>query len=297
MIGFKKQMEKTMITWQQLTINSNQDNSEQITIWLNLLDAKSIETHPDGYQNGYIVKALFLPNIPIEQVKNFLQKNIEASLVFCTELIQDNDWQETQNLNLAPIEINKKLAIYPDNYTGEITHSTPIYIQAIDAFGTGKHPTTFQCLEWLCQQDLQNKQIIDFGCGSGILAIAALALGAKHVWAIDIDPKALEATKKNAKLNRINSNQLTIDTRVINDASNTKLNIKADLIIANIFANPLCELASHFKDHLKLNGKIVLAGMLAEQSPQVLASYKQYFSINEINELEGWPLLLAKKEP
>lgn len=274
-------------TWQQLTIISNQDISEQLNTWLNLLDAEAIENSPDGLVN----RALFLPNIAIDQVKVFLQKNISADLAFELKIINNTDWHATQNLDLKPIEINSQLAIYPDNFQGKVNHPKAIYIQAIDAFGTGNHPTTFQCLQWLSKQNLVNKQLIDFGCGSGILAIAALSLGAKNIHAIDIDPKAIEITQHNANLNHLNLNQLALKTEL--EANG---NYKADIILANLFANPLCELIELFNHYLSSNGQILLAGMLMEQSQQVMATYEKYFSINIINELDGWPLLLAKKK-
>ena len=272
-----------MITWQLLTINSNQNISEQLSIWLNLLNAQSIEHSA----NGHTTKALFLPNIPAEQVTHFLEKNIDATLSFTIEAVFNNAWHKTQNNDLQPIEIGPHLAIYPDSYKGNTQHDTSLFIRAIDAFGTGEHPTTFQCLQWLSQQNLQDKEIVDFGCGSGILAIAALALGAKHVYAIDIDPKALDATKKNAALNNIHSDQLTLDR---------ELSCTSEIIIANLFVNPLCELKNHFSHHLTFDGKILLAGILSEQSEQLLRCYKHDFSICQISEIAGWPLYIANNK-
>lgn len=278
-----------IITWQQLTIYSKQDISDQINIWLNLLDAQAIENSP----SGLITKALFLPSIAIDLVKSFLQKNIttDEGLEFSLELIKDNAWHATQNKELEPIEITREIAIYPDNYQGEQNHEKPIYIQAINAFGTGAHPTTYQCLQWLARQDLESKQIIDFGCGSGVLGITALVLGAQNIQAIDIDLKALEITKRNAQVNQLDLKKFTLGTEL-----KTKQNFKADLIVANLFANPLCELVELFSQYLSFNGEILLAGMLIEQMPQVIASYEKYFSINKINELDGWPVLHAKKK-
>ena len=136
------------------------------------------------------------------------------------------------------------------------------------AFGTGTHPTTALCLEWLAGHNMTGKVVIDYGCGSGILAVAALLLGAKEVHAIDIDPQAVTATLANAEKNKV---QDKIKCYLPDQFSG----FQADIVLANILAYPLCELSVHICELIKANGNLVLSGILNEQAEMVMTAYKQ----------------------
>jgi ribosomal protein L11 methyltransferase len=156
------------------------------------------------------------------------------------------------------------------------------------AFGTGTHPTTSLCLQWLDKADVEGKTVVDFGCGSGILAIAALKLGASKVIAIDIDPQALLATRDNAQRNNVADR---LDVYLPADQPDCQV----DLVLANILAGPLKELSDIISSYCKTNGKLVMSGILEEQAELVIAQYSTLFTFDPIA-LEGeWVRLSATK--
>ncbi|OOF14915.1 ribosomal protein L11 methyltransferase, partial [Salinivibrio sp. MA427] len=150
------------------------------------------------------------------------------------------------------------------------------------AFGTGSHPTTALCLEWLDSLDLNGKTVIDFGCGSGILAIAAIKLGAERVIGIDIDPQALLASKDNAERNGV-ADQLHLHL-----PKDQPADLKADVVVANILAGPLRELSGVIKGLIKPNGQLAMSGVLDSQAEDVANHYRDRLDINPIVEREEW---------
>ena len=150
------------------------------------------------------------------------------------------------------------------------------------AFGTGTHPTTALCLEWLDAQPLSGLQVLDFGCGSGILAIAALLLGAKQAVGTDIDVQALEASRDNAGRNGIDPACLPLYLPEALPAG------QSDVVVANILAGPLVALAPQIIERVKLGGRLALSGILAEQADDVRAAYSQQFDLDPTAEKDGW---------
>ena len=150
------------------------------------------------------------------------------------------------------------------------------------AFGTGTHPTTALCLEWLDSQDLKDKNVTDFGCGSGILGIAALLLGAKHVLAIDIDPQALQATLDNLERNKLALS--TLDAFLPEKAPSAQ----TEVLVANILAGPLIELAPQISERVSVGGKLCLSGLLEHQGNEILETYSQWFQLDEPKINDGW---------
>jgi ribosomal protein L11 methyltransferase len=157
------------------------------------------------------------------------------------------------------------------------------------AFGTGTHPTTALCLTWLDSADLQDKTIIDYGCGSGILAIAAAKLGARQVWAVDIDPQALLATERNAAGNAT----LTSIYPLMPQQLPT---VKVDILLANILAEPLLALAAHFAALVQEEGRLVLSGLLASQVAQIEAAYTAWFDFEPPIHRQEWVLCQAVRK-
>lgn len=153
------------------------------------------------------------------------------------------------------------------------------------AFGTGTHATTSLCLNWLEQADLKNKSVIDYGCGSGILSLAAIKLGAKHVYAVDIDNQALQATQNNAYVNHITESQLSI-------SSPEALQNPVNLIIANILLAPLINLKERFHQLLPSGMHLVTSGLLEEQAPLLIEAYDSAFNHIATEYCEGWSLLV-----
>ena len=200
-------------------------------------------------------------------------------------LINDQDWESKWMNDQKPQQFGNRLWIYPSWITPLKNSVTNMILDPGLAFGTGSHPTTSLCLNWLDNNLIPKQHIIDYGCGSGILAIAAALLGASKVYAVDNDPQAITATLSNMEKNRI-SNQ-SIQTF----SPEALPNVKVDLLIANILANPLIQLSEIFSTLLKPSGKIVLSGILEEQVEKVSYHYRSYFELEEPQLNDGWVLI------
>jgi ribosomal protein L11 methyltransferase len=199
------------------------------------------------------------------------------------EHLQDQAWERAWMADFQPMRFGQRLWICP-SWT-EAPDPTGVVL-ALDpglAFGTGTHPTTALCLEWLDGQPLQDCTVIDYGCGSGILGIAALLLGARQVVAVDNDPQALIATRANAERNHITPERLITCLPGELPAAFT-----ADVMVANILAGPLQSLAPLLTGLTSRNGRIALSGILAEQADAVAAAYRPAFELAPIARREEW---------
>lgn len=157
------------------------------------------------------------------------------------------------------------------------------------AFGTGTHPTTAMCLAWLAGENILHGQVVDYGCGSGILSVAAAKLGARRVWAVDNDRQALEATRRNADANGVGQ-QVQVHTPVDLPP------LTADLLVSNILANTLSGLARTLSTLLVPGGRLALAGILEAQSPAVIASFAPWCALHALEVRDGWVLLAGTRE-
>ncbi|MBC8952706.1 50S ribosomal protein L11 methyltransferase [Xenorhabdus sp. PB62.4] len=205
--------------------------------------------------------------------KNFIHK---------IEQLEDKDWEREWMDNFHPMRFGKRLWICPSWREVPEPDAVNVMLDPGLAFGTGTHPTTSLCLQWLDGLDLVGKTIIDFGCGSGILAIAALKLGAKHAIGIDIDPQAIQASRDNAERNGV-SDQLTLYL-----SKDQPKDLECDIVIANILAGPLRELAPVIGSLPKSGGLLGLSGVLATQAEGVAQAYDNEFIIDPIAEQEEW---------
>ncbi len=204
-----------------------------------------------------------------------------------TEL-EDSDWERSWMDRFEAMQFGKNLWIYPSNLTvPDSLNATVIRLDPGLAFGTGTHPTTALCLEWIDSQDFTDKIVIDYGCGSGILAIAAALKGAAKVYAIDNDPQAILATKDNARRNQISTK--------IECGMPDMETPQADVLIANILAQPIIDLSSQLNGSLNQNGKIVLSGILEEQQEAVLAAYQHYCKLLSVKAVDGWVRISGQK--
>jgi ribosomal protein L11 methyltransferase len=204
------------------------------------------------------------------------------------ERLEDRDWSSTWRETFHAMRFGAHLWVVPSGEQAPESDAVTIHLDPGLAFGTGTHVTTALCLEWLDAHPPLEREVIDYGCGSGILAIAAGKLGARHVCAVDIDPQALLATRENAGRNGV-------DRRVealLPEALDAR---PVDLVIANILANPLIDLAESLAGRVTLEGHIVLTGILAEQAADVMAAYRPWFEFREPVEREGWVLLEGVK--
>ena len=230
-----------------------------------------------------IIHALFAQAQEAQHTKTQLAKTrpqLECNL----EVLADKDWERAWMDDFKPQRFGKRLWICPTWLTPPEPEAVNLMLDPGLAFGTGTHPTTSLCLTWLEQTDLRNKSVIDYGCGSGILSLAALKLGAKEVHAVDIDNQALQATQNNALTNNINK-QLVISMP-------ESLRDPVDLIIANILLAPLISLKDRFHQLLHPEAYLVVSGLLEEQAPLLIDAYHSAFTPITTEYLDGWALLV-----
>lgn len=212
----------------------------------------------------------------------------DPALQASIDTVADQDWERAWMDRFHPMRFGRRLWVCPLNHTPPCPEEVNILLDPGLAFGTGTHATTALCLEWLDSHDLENKTVIDYGCGSGILAIAAAKLGAGHIWAVDHDPQALTATSNNANSNGV----LAVITTHAPDAL-PPLNV--DIILANILAGPLLELAPKFAMLVKPGGCIVLSGILLDQAPAVMEKYRAWFNMEPVATRDEWVRLSGQR--
>ena len=197
--------------------------------------------------------------------------------------VEERDWSRAWMDQFEPMQFGRRLWIYPWNVEPPADDDA-LAIVRLDpglAFGTGTHPTTALCLEWLDASDLAGTTLIDYGCGSGVLAIAALKLGARHVVAIDNDQQALAATRDNATRN-------AVESRLELHAPDTLPHTEVDVLVVNILAGPLHDLAPRFAALLRTGGTLALSGILAGQEGELLERYGEWFEHLRVTQREDW---------
>ncbi|WP_110648937.1 50S ribosomal protein L11 methyltransferase [Salinicola peritrichatus] len=206
------------------------------------------------------------------------------------ELLADRDWEREWMDGFEPLRMGERLWIVPSWHAAPDPQAVNLLLDPGLAFGTGTHPTTALCLGWLDAQDLDQRQILDYGCGSGILAIAALKLGADTAVGVDIDPQALQASRDNAERNGID------ESRLILDYPERLGQGRFDVVVANILAGPLIKLAAAIAGRVAPGGRLALSGILAAQAESVLDAYRdQDMVMDEPQEKEGWMLLTGHR--
>ncbi|KES24080.1 MULTISPECIES: 50S ribosomal protein L11 methyltransferase [unclassified Pseudomonas] len=205
------------------------------------------------------------------------------------EIVEDQDWERSWMDNFKPMRFGRRLWIVPSWHEAPEPEAVNLLLDPGLAFGTGTHPTTALCLEWLDGQELAGDTVLDFGCGSGILAIAALLLGAKQALGTDIDPQALEASRDNATRNGIDPALFPVYLPADLPAG------QADVVVANILAGPLVSLAGQLTSLVKPGGRLALSGILAEQAEEVRAAYADAFELEPTAEREGWVRISGRR--
>lgn len=198
------------------------------------------------------------------------------------EHIEDQDWERSWMDGFAPMRFGQRLWIVPSWHEAPQPDAVNLLLDPGLAFGTGTHPTTSLCLQWLDAQPLEDCNVLDFGCGSGILAIAALLLGAPRAVGTDIDPQALEASRDNAQRNGIADERFPVYLPA--DLPQEP----ADVMVANILAGPLVSLAPQITSLVKPGGRLALSGILAEQADEVRATYAADFALDPTAVQDGW---------
>jgi ribosomal protein L11 methyltransferase len=201
-------------------------------------------------------------------------------------VVPDQDWVRLTQSQFDPIPIGERLVIRPSWHEAPDDGRLSIVLDPGLAFGTGSHPTTRLCLGWLERELRAGATLVDYGCGSGILAIAAARLGAGRVTAIDIDPQALRSTRDNAQRNRVD-----VDVRGTADPRPEP----ADIVVANILSSPLKLLAPMLVDLVRPGGALVLSGVLARQVDEVSAAYAERLALSVAGQSDGWACLAGIK--
>ena len=283
--------------WQQLNCHCNKSFQDEICECMENADALSITWQDAGdtpvleplpgetpLWDDLIITALFAGDADISALLATLEANkpqwqISKNL---TETIEDKNWERAWMKDFHPMKFGENLWIYPSWNEIPDNDSTKIILDPGLAFGSGTHPTTALCLEWLDANPPKGLSVIDYGCGSGILAIAAAKLGAGKILATDIDKQALIATKDNMEKNLISVD--AIETCFPDALAKEPV----DLLIANILSGPLVELAKTFAQLTKASGSIVLSGILEEQTNDIKAAYTEYFDNIVVTQKEDW---------
>lgn len=203
-------------------------------------------------------------------------------LVYEVERLEDQEWERSWMDNFQPMRFGQRLWIVPSWHETPEPEAVNLLLDPGLAFGTGTHPTTSLCLQWLDGEPVQGLQVLDFGCGSGILAIAALLLGAERAVGTDIDVQALEASRENANRNGIDPARFPLYLPADLPGE------PADVVVANILAGPLVGLAEQITRLTRIGGRLALSGILAEQAEDVRAAYAGCFDLEPTATLDGW---------
>ncbi len=282
--------------WLQLKFDTTPDQAEQVSDLLSELgsaavtfeDAKDqpiFEPDPGETRlwNATRVVGLFDADWDMKSVIEQLHEQLGSDRIHHLRVdpLEDKDWERAWMEGFKPIRCGERLWICPSWHTPETDNAVNVMLDPGLAFGTGTHPTTWLCLEWLDAHPPTGKTAIDFGCGSGILAVAAALLGATHVSAVDHDPQAILATNDNAEKNHVRDR---IDACLPQQFQSEPV----DLMLANILANPLIELAPQLAALVKPSGQIVLSGILLDQAQAVSDRYKEWFEMAPMTIKEEW---------
>lgn len=292
------------MAWLELTIQTKGMYTECISDFLEQTDATSITWQAADTEALFepdldtaplwqcvTISALYAEETPVSDLINTLQVKFgKKAILDCGfKPVIDKVWERVWLDDFQPMCFGKRLWVCPTAYEPPDPTGIIIRLDPGLAFGTGTHPTTALCLEWIDTHLQANQTVIDYGCGSGILAIAALKCGAKKVFAIDHDPQAIEATKTNVRQNAFKPEKISCVL-----PHQFKSDVKADVLIANILAKPLMDLAKTFKHLIKKEGQCVLSGILREQVACVQQHYiAQGFILVDIQYKQDWATLVV----
>jgi ribosomal protein L11 methyltransferase len=240
-----------------------------------------------GWEHSRVI-ALLKPDAEVTQLLATCaaQAGLDVLPAFAQAEVAEQDWVRLTQSQFAPIRVSGRLWIVPSWHAAPDPEAIVLVLDPGMAFGTGSHPTTRLCLEWLERFVTPGVSVLDYGCGSGILAIAAARLGAGKVVGVDIDQQAVTAARNNALSNGVSAG--------FRDSACT-LNGQFDLVVANILANPLKVLAPAISAHVCAGGRLALSGILVEQADDLIAAYAPYLPMNVADTRDGWVCLAGVK--
>jgi len=292
--------------WTNLIVHTNKEDVDSISDFLIALGAisTSIENtnlnqnneelifgEPNNQSQQFwennTVQALFNNSIDIELIKAALTTKFNV-LNFSIQVsdVQDQDWVKLTQSQFLPINIQDQLWIIPSWHKIQDNKAINLILDPGQAFGTGTHATTHLCLIWLLNNIKNNVTVLDYGCGSGILSIAAKKIGAKKVFGVDIDDQAIKSSQENAEINNV---------EIIWNNTENRLDYKADLVVANILSSSLSVLAPILANHCNTKGKIALSGILKSQEEDIKKIYSTWFNFNPSSIKDGWVLISGTK--
>lgn len=290
------------MSWLQIAVNTTKDNATmaedclfaagaQTVTLTDAADQPILEPGPDETPiwNRVVITGLFSSNSNQQQLLDEINHNLGDIKFTCkTETLQDQNWTRVWMDHFHAMQFGQRLWVCPLHIEPPEPDAINLRLDPGLAFGTGTHPTTSLCLHWLDQNIKHQDNLLDYGCGSGILAIAACMLGIKQSDGVDIDPQALLATHDNAEVNQVRQK---IKTFLADDFQKHHANSQYDIVVANILSGPLAELAPMLANHTKTNGDIVLSGILKEQAAPLIDTYSEYFTMDTPRFEEDWVLL------
>jgi ribosomal protein L11 methyltransferase len=285
------------VAWQQLTLRIPAGALERTEALLRLAGAAAVaisdgadtpilEPEPGSMPlwSDLTVRALFNGELDLASLDDVLGPQIGAAIEI--ERLDDDELARAAEAAVEPLSFGPRLTILPAERMHERDDALGLHMGL--AFGTGRHPTTRLCLEWLEQAELTDMSILDHGCGNGVLALAALKLGARSALGIDTEPQALAAAERNAGLNGLAA---SIRLAPPENADSGPF----DLILANILARPLLELAGDFAERQRPGARILLSGILVSQIEEIEAHYRQWYESFESRVSGDWALLIGQR--
>ena len=296
------------MSWLQISVNTTKNHAEtaedclftagaQTVTLTDAADQPILEPGPNETPvwNNVTVTGLF--TLEDKQALLAIIEHCLADIDFScdTQILEDQNWTRAWMDHFQAMQFGRRLWVCPLHLDPPEPDAINLRLDPGLAFGTGTHPTTSLCLRWLdqnIQTDKSKNTLLDYGCGSGILAIAACMLGIEKADGVDIDPQALTATHNNAETNQVRG---IIKTFLPDDYQKQHADTQYDIVVANILSGPLAELASMLAGHVKTGGDIVLSGILKEQAEPLLETYSQFFKMDEPVFEEDWVLLHGVK--
>ncbi|WP_323922023.1 50S ribosomal protein L11 methyltransferase [Aeromonas caviae] len=288
--------------WIQIRINATAKTADKVSNMLlgrgaqavTFMDAKDVPVYEPMPGETPLwgeteVMGLFDAETDPAPTITFFQQIFGEDVGYKVEQLEDKDWVREWMDHFHPMQFGERLWICPSWRNVPNPDAVNVMLDPGLAFGTGTHPTTALCLQWLDGLDLAGKTVVDFGCGSGILGIAALKLGAARVIGIDIDPQAIQASRDNAERNGV-ADQIELYL-----PADQPQDVEADVVVANILAGPLRELAPLIAGHGKAGSLMALSGVLESQAPELETIYGQWFEMDPTAVKEEWCRLSGRK--
>ena len=291
------------MSWQKIRFRVDANQVEPVSNILEAFLVQAVTTENAGeddffevafpgtpdWQKVY-VSGLFDEQVDAQAIIKFVHDTIKPEKPFQVEIekLVDQDWERVWLSSFHPIQVGKELWVCPSWLEPPKPEQRNIILDPGLAFGTGTHATTHLCLQWISEVDLKDKTVLDYGTGSGILAIASLLCGAKQTLAVDVDPLAVKAAKENAERNDVSDRFLVMLSHHLPE------DIRTDIVIANILADVIIDLSETLLKHLEDDGILLLTGILSDQVEKVKNAFSGEINFTEKSDRE-WSMLVGRR--